>query len=87
MMIIIIKLKPRFCQEILQNNSAAQYVSLPFLLLARLSPRRSRFAPVSVCGFCDGQSDTGTDFFSKSLVLSRQYHTAVALHTHVQSGR
>jgi hypothetical protein len=59
----------------------AQAVSrLPFTAEARVCTL------VSVCGICGGQGGTVASFFSKSPVFPCQYHSAIALHTHISSG-
>jgi hypothetical protein len=40
-------------------------------------------ARVSPCGICDGQIDTRTGFSPGSSILTCQYHSTVALHTHI----
>jgi hypothetical protein len=42
---------------------------------------------VSLCGICEGQGGTGTGFSPSSLVFPCQYHSTMAFHTHVSSGR
>jgi hypothetical protein len=44
-------------------------------------------ARVSQCGICGEPSVTGTDFSTSSLVFLCQYHSTVALRTHVSSRR
>jgi hypothetical protein len=44
-------------------------------------------ARVSLCEICGGQSGTGTLFVATSAsVVPCQYHSTVALHTHISSG-
>jgi hypothetical protein len=40
---------------------------------------------VSPCGICGGQSGTGTRFSSSSSVFPHQYHSSMALNTHISS--
>jgi hypothetical protein len=38
---------------------------------------------ISVCAVCGGKSGTRTSFSSSSSILPYQYHSTVALHTHI----
>jgi hypothetical protein len=52
-------------------------------LLTAEAPIRARGSPCRTCG---GQSDTGKDTSSNTLVVPCQYHCNVAKCTHVSSG-
>jgi hypothetical protein len=41
---------------------------------------------VSPCGMCGGQNGTETDFSPSSSVFLCQYHSIMALYTHISSG-
>jgi hypothetical protein len=61
------------------GRTMAQVVSRqPFTAEARFRAR------ISTCGIC-GQSGPGTGFSPSSLVFPCQYHSTVALHTHISS--
>jgi hypothetical protein len=57
--------------------------------MAQVVSRRSLTAEVPVrarvnpCGICGGQSGTGTGFSPRSSVFPYQYHSIVALQTHI----
>jgi hypothetical protein len=44
-------------------------------------------ARINLCGICGLQSGTGTDFSSSSSVFSCQYHSAVAVQSHIIWGK
>jgi hypothetical protein len=46
----------------------------------------STYHLVSPGGICGGQSDTGTGMSPSSAIFPCQYHSTVALHTHISSG-
>jgi hypothetical protein len=55
-------------------------------LVTDLSPWRPGFISwVSPCGICGGQSGTGTRFSSSSSVFPHQYHSSMALNTHIST--
>jgi hypothetical protein len=62
--------------------------AMPWLrqLVAGLLLWRPGFTPRSVHWIFGGQSSTGTGFSLSSSVLPRQYHSTMALHSHVSSG-
>jgi hypothetical protein len=63
------------------GRAMAQVVSRrPLTLKAQVLAR------VNPCGICDGQSGTGTRFSPSSSVFPCQYHSTVALQTHIISG-
>jgi hypothetical protein len=51
-----------------------------YLRLTAESRVHTRFNP---CGMCGGQSGTGADFSPTTSVFTCQYHSTVALHTHI----
>jgi hypothetical protein len=69
-------LRRTFCGRVI-----AQAVSgRPVISEARVRAR------ISACLICDGQSGTGAGFSPSSSVLSCQYHSTMALNTHISFG-
>jgi hypothetical protein len=62
------------------------------LAMAQVVSRRPLTAEAQVrawvnpCGICDGQSGTGSGFSPSSSVFPCQYHSTVALQTHIIRG-
>jgi hypothetical protein len=66
---------------IIEGRAMAQVVSRrPLTAEARVRAR------VNPCGICGAQSGTGTGFSPSSSVLPCQYHSTVALQTHIILG-
>jgi hypothetical protein len=54
--------------------------------MAQVVSRRPLTAEASPCGICGGQSVTGAGFSPSSSVFRCQYHSTVALQTHIMWG-
>jgi hypothetical protein len=51
-----------------------------------LTAKTQVHARVNPCGICGGQSSTETGFYPSSLGFPLQYHSTIALQTHIIQG-
>jgi hypothetical protein len=66
------------------RGSSAMVLAVSRRSLTAEAWARNWFCP---CGICSGQSGIGTGFSKSSLTFPRQYHSTMALHTHISPGK